>query len=141
MIVGDAQLCEQFKHSLKTDYRVRDYGQPESYLGMEFARDRDHGTVSLSQSAYIRSMASRFGLLHEPPVLTPMDSDVRLTARESDEDAVDGTLYRAIVGSLLIHMSIFRITPKTGTLDGTKAPLHIMLVCTIIVASMNYLSL
>jgi hypothetical protein len=108
LIVGDAQLCEQFKHSLKTDYRVRDYGQPESYLGMEFARDRQHGTVSLSQSAYIRSMASRFDLLHEPPVLTPMDSDVRLTAREPDEDAVDGTLYRAIVGSLLYCSSCTR---------------------------------
>ena len=102
LIVGDSELlCAQLKAPLKASYKVQDYGQPEVFLGMEFAQDQECGTVSLSQSAYICAMAARFGLLDAPPVASPQDSDVQLEPHQEGEAAVDGTEYRAIVGLLL----------------------------------------
>jgi hypothetical protein len=100
LIVGDAGLCKQVKALMAADYKVRDYGEPDHFLGLDFSR-ADDGSIRLSQSTYIRAMATRFDLLHAPCPHTPLDTSQDMTARVEDEAAADGTLYRSIVGSLL----------------------------------------
>jgi hypothetical protein len=100
LIVGDSELCNQVKGLMATDYKVRDYGEPEHFLGLDFSRSAD-GSIRLSQSTYIRAMAARFDLLQAPCPHTPLNTVQVMTARAEDEAAADGTLYRSIVGSLL----------------------------------------
>ena len=100
LIIGDSALCSMLKRQLAADYRVRDYGTPDTFLGMEFRRT-DSGDITISQSQYILSMAKRFDLIDQPTVSTPLPHNVLLSARNKDEEAADGSLYRSIIGSLL----------------------------------------
>jgi hypothetical protein len=100
LIVGNAGLCRQVKTMMAADYKVRDYGEPDHFLGLDFSRG-DDGSIRLGQSTYIRAMAARFDLLHAPCPHTPLDVHQHMTARTEDEEAADGTHYRSIVGSLL----------------------------------------
>ena len=48
LIVGDAGLCKQVKALMAADYKVRDYGEPDHFLGLDFSR-ADDGSIRLSQ--------------------------------------------------------------------------------------------
>ena len=100
LVIGDAALCQHVKALMQKDYKVRDYGQPDSFLGIDLGRSPD-GTVTISQSTYIRAMAARFGLSDVPAPSTPLTPNVTLTPRQDGELACDGHLYRSIVGSIM----------------------------------------
>ena len=58
---------ERFKKDLVSKYEIRDYGDPRSFLGMEVTRDRSAGTIRLTQKAYIKQLATVYGLLDSQP--------------------------------------------------------------------------
>jgi hypothetical protein len=83
-------------------FKVRDYGEPKSFLGMEFHRDVHGKTLQITQTAYIRSVASRFNITADKAPTTPLPPNFKIDTDSSpplDEEAV--TEYRAMVGSIL----------------------------------------
>ena len=107
-ISGDAMEFEEFLIDLKLKYKIRDYMEPRSFIGMEVTRTKD--TLTLTQSEYIAQMAKRFNLTDAHYVSTPMDSDSLLTTVDDSLTKPDPTLYRAIrkrVYEVCIVSSIF----------------------------------
>ena len=98
-IQGTDADISAFVADLQSKYKIRDYGEPRSFIGMEIART-EH-TITLTQSEYIRQMAARFGLLDSNYVSTPMDSSSLLSAQDDADTKPDATLYRSMVGSLM----------------------------------------
>jgi len=60
---GPSSEISAFKADFTKIYEIRDYGEPESFLGMEVTRDRVKRTIKLTQTQYIEQMAKRFGML------------------------------------------------------------------------------
>ena len=100
LVIGDAALCQHVKELMKKDYKVRDYGQPDSFLGIDLGRSPD-GTVTISQSTYICAMAAHFGLSDVPAPSTPLTPNGTLAPKQEGELACDGHLYRSIVGGIM----------------------------------------
>nr|GEZ82480.1 hypothetical protein [Tanacetum cinerariifolium] len=82
-------------------------------------------------------MLKKFGLEDSKPIKTPMSSKTKLT-RDEDEESIDDTKYRGMIGSLLYLMAslpditfsvcrcaLFQEDPKTSHLEAKQTALAI----------------
>jgi len=81
-------------------------GNIKWFLGMEVIHNHEAQTISLSQAAYIDTIAHRFNLETSTPVSTPLDPNVILSKDlcPKDDEArrqMKKTPYLAGVGSLM----------------------------------------
>ena len=98
-VSGEPAEVDAFIKDLTTKYEIRDYKEPQSFIGMELTRKGNK--MTLTQTKYIEQMAARFGLLDAHYVNTPMDPNSHLTSTDQSDTRPDPTLYRAMVGSLM----------------------------------------
>ena len=63
ILAGSPASQAAFKKELAEEYEFRDYGEPQSFLGMEVTRDQTANTLHLTQRAYIQQLATQYGLL------------------------------------------------------------------------------
>jgi hypothetical protein len=99
-------LVREVKSTLNAHVEVTDLGEVHWLLGIEVKRDREARTISLSQSAYIRSILHRFNFDELKPVSTPMEPYLKLSSSQSpntaDEFAAMRDIpYRESIGSLM----------------------------------------
>ncbi|CAD6984089.1 unnamed protein product, partial [Tilletia controversa] len=98
MLVAGATQAEvdDVKDALKQQWRMTDLGPVAWVLGVSIER-REEGAL-LSQSAYIKSLAKKFGQENGRKTYTPLPPD--LPTRDG-EPFPDRQLYQTIVGMLL----------------------------------------
>ena len=48
IVRGSAVGIENFMHDIQLKYKIRDYGEPKSFLGMEIIRDNHARTIKLT---------------------------------------------------------------------------------------------
>ncbi|XP_033229137.1 uncharacterized mitochondrial protein AtMg00810-like [Belonocnema kinseyi] len=88
------------KEVLSKEFKIRDLGEPEYYLGIKFSREND--AIAIHQRGYVKKLWDRFGMTKLKPVSTPVDINVNLTKPEyectSDEKKLP---YRELVGALM----------------------------------------
>ena len=65
-------------------------------LGIEVKRDREGGTIHLSQRAYIDSILRRYGLDGLKSLSTPMDTQVHLSTEQAPASAANFALMRDV---------------------------------------------
>ena len=86
-------------------YKMKDIGDLHWILNMKVERDREKGTITLCQNAYIEGMLERFNLLNITPVVNPEKySNLHKTLDGSDGvklDEAGHSEYRMIIGGLL----------------------------------------
>lgn len=70
----NARLVNALKAGMCQHVEVTDLGELHWMLGIEIRRDRDAGTVHLSQTAYIDSILRRYNLNDLKLLSTPMDT-------------------------------------------------------------------
>jgi hypothetical protein len=99
---------EAFKSLLQTKWEISDLGPAKFALGIAIARDRPSRTITLSQTAYINRLISRFEIGDARTADTPMIAGLQL--RRPDDSAPvapeiikwrQQTPYRELVGSLM----------------------------------------
>jgi hypothetical protein len=100
------ELIAQYKSKLNDCYALTDLGPIHWLLGIKITRDRPARTISLSQTSYIDSIISRFGLSDAKSYSTPMVPGVIHSRNDcpSDPTEVDRmkkTPYREAIGSLM----------------------------------------
>ncbi|CAD6959509.1 unnamed protein product, partial [Tilletia caries] len=97
LVAGPTQAeVDDVKGALKQQWRMTDLGPVAWVLGVSIER-REEGAL-LSQSAYIKSLAKKFGQENGRKTYTPLPPD--LPTREG-EPFPDRQLYHTIVGMLL----------------------------------------
>jgi hypothetical protein len=83
-------------------FRMSDLGLLSYYLGIEVKQSGEG--IALSQSNYALKILEKDGMLGCNPCQVPMETRLKLS-KESDNQCVDATKYRSLVGSLryLVH--------------------------------------
>src|SRR5258708_22977530 len=102
---SSTRLVEDFKAGLRRHVEVTDLGALHWMLGIEIRRDREAGTVHLSQRAYLDSILRHYHLADLKPLSMPMDTSTRLTTEQAPVSAAEhaimrDVLYREAVGAL-----------------------------------------
>lgn len=88
---------KDFKRSMMERFEMSDLGKLSCFLGIEF-EENSKGMV-IHQRKYANDVLKKFNMLKCKPVSTPVDTWVKLSL-ENDEEEVDSTLFKQIVGSL-----------------------------------------
>jgi len=101
---SSAQLLSDTKSCLMTRFKMKDLGDISRYLGLEVERTETSFTYHVAP--YIAELAAQYLPDDHPPVLSPADPGVRLSARAcpvpgSDEERFMASVpYDSLVGSL-----------------------------------------
>jgi hypothetical protein len=105
LVAGSAKVVAQITADLSAQFAMTDGGEPKTFLGVHFRRDRVARTVTLSQDDYARRVLKRFGMERSVPSDTPAGCE-RLSKtmgpqNEEERARMRRYPYRAAVGSLL----------------------------------------
>jgi len=73
----------KFKSDLSNHFEMSDLGELAWILGIQVKRDRISKTITLSQAAYIDTIAKRFNLESASPLQTPIDPNAQLSKDQS----------------------------------------------------------
>jgi hypothetical protein len=100
VIVAGNSLTEihKIKHTLDTEFKIKDLGQLKYFLGIEVAHSKTG--ISICQRKYCLDLIHDTGLLGSKPVSTPLEPSIKL--HQDTSKAYDDILsYRRLVGKLL----------------------------------------
>lgn len=87
----------EFKRMMEVEFDMTDLGRLNYFLGMEFAYT-DAG-ILMHQRKYIKDLLERFNMTECNVCSSPLDVNIRLVSN-AEEENVDGTYYKQLVGSL-----------------------------------------
>ena len=68
---NNAEAMAMVKSQLKQRFKMTDMGEAPLVLGIEIKRDRQLGTLTISQEAYSKAIRERFGMSDCKPTSTP----------------------------------------------------------------------
>ena len=111
LVIGsNVRVIETIKKKLKDNIQMSDLGDVSLVLGMQVTRDREKGTLTISQEDYTKSILIRFGMEKCKP------SSIPGTDSELSTEQPAGTLlntkqtqaYQAITGSVMYLAQITR---------------------------------
>lgn len=89
-------------NQLKEEFDVKDLGPVTNCLGMKVNRDRNNGTLNLSQSQYIKNLLTKFGMAEAKPATTPMAVNTKFEKGSKDNNKYP---YQQLIGGLL-HLAV-----------------------------------
>jgi hypothetical protein len=118
----------------KTPFTITDLGEPASLLGCLIERNREAGTIKISQPGYIDQLVDRFSLSESKVFPCPMAGDLLPSFNDSKDEAVDKILYLEYIGSLnwcavatrpdisfaVSHLASFSTRPSHRHLNAAK---------------------
>jgi hypothetical protein len=94
---NDITKIEKFKTVMMTEFEMTDLGTISYFLGIEFLKTSKG--LMLHQKKYAGEILKRFNMSDCTYAMTPMETNLKLEKNEN-EDAVDPTMFKQIVGSL-----------------------------------------
>ena len=77
-------------------------GDVKLFLGCAFIRDREAGTIEISQERYIRSVLERFNICRTIPIPVSLANDNRSLVKD---EGAGGVPFREVVGSLIANQT------------------------------------
>jgi hypothetical protein len=83
---------------MKNEFEMSLLGELSFFLGLQI-RQSNQG-IFISQTKYIREMLKRFGMEDCKPIITPMQTNCKLS-KDDDSKSTDQRKYRSMIGSLL----------------------------------------
>ena len=96
------KVMEAFKRHLLSRFDGTDEGEVTEYLGCVIERDREAGTITLSQKHYSKRILALYNMQEVNHRKTPLEPGVRLSKKDSPAtpDPTLHRMYRGIVGHL-----------------------------------------
>lgn len=106
MLASRSTKLAWLKSKFKEEFEKSDFGELKYCLGVEFKKDRETHTITMSQSKYIGDVLKRFNMEECKSISTPLDVHVKflkLLEEEYEEiqDEMEGVPYKARIGSLI----------------------------------------
>lgn len=106
-------VWDKDKKAISDEYAIKDLGDCDWILNMAVSRDREKGTITLSQHAYVELLLAEHRMDECKPVRTPfLYHDLTMVPPEVTQIPLtedEHKVYRSIVGSLLFAANITRI--------------------------------
>ena len=97
-IAATKEVTDSVVADLNKRFPTKHLGEVTWYMGSEYRRDREKGTLEISQTQFIRNVVDRFGITKTSPIPASPSLDLRYV---SDEEPVVDANFREIVGSLM----------------------------------------
>ena len=111
MLVAGSSIGEinKLKQQLSKQFEMKDLGNAKQILGMRIIRDRDKGTLKLSQEEYVKKVLHRFKMDGAKPISTPLAKHFKLTKEQSpkteeERNYMNVVPYASAIGSLMYVM-------------------------------------
>ncbi|CAB1104504.1 unnamed protein product [Ectocarpus sp. CCAP 1310/34] len=98
LYAGTKRLAEVIVEALGDSLPTKNLGEVRFFLGCAFSRDREAGTIEISQESYIRSVLERFNICRTSSIPASPANDSRSVME--DEEAGD-VPFREVVGCLM----------------------------------------
>ena len=98
--------AERAKAELGWRFKTEDLGEASLVLGIKIERNRNAGTISISQHAYLKHVLKHFGMTDSNPAPTPIALGAALTREQAPATDVDQGFmankpYREVLGSIM----------------------------------------
>src|SRR5690606_11237198 len=68
---GNKRVIKELKDKLSSEFEMKDMGKASKIFGIDIIRDREKGTLILSQGKYMEKVLRTFGMLYAKAVVTP----------------------------------------------------------------------
>ena len=110
LLIGKDRLkVNKLKETLKSEFEMKDLGSARKILRMHIKRNRDKGTLFLSQSDYLEKLVDKFSLRGSKPTRQPLTSQFLLSKSQcpttkSDMEYMEKVPYPNAVGSVMYSM-------------------------------------
>lgn len=103
LVMGvDAAAKDAFKAAISKQFKMRDMGPIQQFLGMTVTRDRAARTLSIVSVKHIDEMLERYNMTDAKPALTPLEHKAVLRACVDESERVGPEVpVRGLIGSLL----------------------------------------
>ncbi|CAB1103450.1 unnamed protein product [Ectocarpus sp. CCAP 1310/34] len=98
LYAGTKRLAEVIVEALGDSLPTKNLGEVRFFLGCEISRDREAGTIEISQESYIRNVLERFNICRTSSIPASPANDSRSVME--DEEAGD-VPFREVVGCLM----------------------------------------
>ena len=95
------QRMKEVKQTIAQKFTMKDLGELKYFLGVTIDQKTKPDSIWIGQPAYTKRILKKFNMSEAKPVATPVDTSVKLTKSDDDDEAVDQELYQSPVGSLL----------------------------------------
>ena len=97
-IAATEEVTDSVVADLSKRFPTKHLGDVTWHMGSEYRRDREKGTLEISQTQFIRNVVDRFGITKTSPIPASPSLDFRYV---SDEEPVADANFRKNVGSLM----------------------------------------
>ena len=97
-IAATKEITDSVVSNLNKRFPATHLGEATWFMGIEYKRDREKGTLEISQTRFIRNVVERFGITKTSSIPASPSLDLR---HVSDEDPAVDASYREMVGSLM----------------------------------------
>ena len=97
------------KDDLNQSFEMKDLGEAKRILGMDIMRNREKGTLWLSQADYVEKVLKRFNMINVKPAATPIAQHFKLSKAQvpgsvEESKEMESIPYANIIGSLMYAM-------------------------------------
>ena len=100
------ELMDQLVTHFKSEFQVNDMGTLHWLLGIQI--EYSNANITLSQTAYIDKVLTRFSMQDCNPVSTPIQCNQKLIAATDEDMRANATTYQQIIGSIMYIVSATR---------------------------------
>jgi hypothetical protein len=106
---SDMDKIQMLKKQLLSEFDMKDLGVAKQIIGMRINRDKQMGTLQLSQEEYTDRILKRFSMSDAKPVSTPLANHFRLSKDQSpkieeEKDFMAKVPHASAIGSLMYAM-------------------------------------
>ncbi|CAB1098486.1 unnamed protein product [Ectocarpus sp. CCAP 1310/34] len=98
LYAGIERLAKMVAEALGDSLPTKNLGEVRLFLGCAFVRDREAGTIEMSQESYIRSVLERFNVCRTSSIPASLANDYRSVM---EDEGAGGVPFREVVGSLM----------------------------------------
>ena len=103
ILASSNALMSQVKSDLSSKFNTQDLGPIKQILGIEITWDTTTGSITITQTQYLKKILERFGMTDCHSITTPLDPNVKLNKTSDDAEPALSQLiheYSTIIGSL-----------------------------------------
>lgn len=99
---SEVAVMNKFKADISAQFKMRDLGPVQQFLGMTVTRDRKNRTLTLTSTKHIDDVLGRFNMIDAKPHTTPLPPKCVLRECTDNNELLPADVpYRGLVGSLL----------------------------------------
>ena len=103
IIVGSTSLkkLNKIKNDIGSEFECVDGGELSHFLGMEFHRDGELGSITVSQKQYVLNALQQMGMQDCKEASTPLEPGYQVSCSDEKCAKVDVTEYQSAIGVLM----------------------------------------